>query len=432
MQRIPRNRLRIGIHAWLGEAGDAGGVEQILIGLIHALGRLTDGDEEYVILVAPNGTPWLNPYVGRNQLIRPYPHTSTALRRRLGRMTPRWVHSTWQALKERAYSMKGVPPHAGHFRQGPLESNGFLESLDLSVVHFPFQSFIRTRLPTIFTPWDLQHLHLPQLFTPAEVAEREGYFSVACRSATVCVAASNWIKQDLISKYALVPEKIQIIPIAPPTESYPSPTPAEVEEVRRKFALPSEFAFYPAQTWPHKNHILLLQALAWLRDEKQLRVNLVCTGKMNDHWPRIAQTIDELRLGQQVRFLGFVTPKTLRSIYSASSFVVLPTLFEGGCLPMLEAFREGVPVACSTVTHLPELAGGAAHLFDATSVCSIAEAVERLARDRAYCDELRIKATQRVHHFTWERSARIIRALYRKTAGRMLSADDEELLRESC
>lgn len=421
--------LRIGIHAAFGAAGEAGGVEQVVIGLVHALGKLADGDEEYVVLVRPEGTPWLAPYLGRNQRMQPYPGSAASRRSALGRVVPGRIREVRDAVRERALrALWGASPGGARVFHKPPESSGFIESLGLAVIHFPFQHFFHSRVPSIFTPWDLQHLHMPHFFEPEQVAAREMYYPVACRAASACVAASEWIKQDLVSKYAVDPRRIQIIPIAPPTESYAQLRPGEAERATHALGLPGDFAFYPAQTWPHKNHLRLLEAIAVVRDRHGLRVNLVCTGRKNEHWPRIAEAIDRLALQSQVQFLGFVETAALRGIYARASFVVLPTLFEGGCLPMLEAFRERVPVACSTVTHLPQLAGGAAHLFDATAVDSIADAVKRLATDAAYRDELKQRASSRVDQFTWERSARVTRALYRRLAGRTLSSEDLDLL----
>ena len=157
-------------------------------------------------------------------------------------------------------------------------------------------------------------------------------------------------------------------------------------------------------------------------------VNLTCTGRQNDFWPTIKKRINELRLGNQVRFLGFVRPIELRALYHLAQFVVFPSLFEGGGFPVLEAFHEGAPVACSDVTSLPEYGGDAALLFDPTSTESIAEAMYRMSTERELRATLRQRGSARIGLFTWEQTAKTYRALYRQVAGRLLSDEDHHLL----
>jgi glycosyltransferase involved in cell wall biosynthesis len=95
--------------------------------------------------------------------------------------------------------------------------------------------------------------------------------------------------------------------------------------------------------------------MAYLRDCCGLTVSLVCTGsRYNSFWPQIERCIADLKLGAQVKFLGFVPDEHLRAIYRLSEFLIEPSLFEASSLPIFEAWSEGVPVACSNVSALPE------------------------------------------------------------------------------
>ncbi len=115
-------------------------------------------------------------------------------------------------------------------------------------------------------------------------------------------------------------------------------------------------------------------------------------------------------------------------VNSMAQFVILPTLFEGWCLPLFETFKEGVPVACSSVTCLPELVGDAALFFDPTDAESIAEAIRLMTMDEDLRRSLVVRGRERVRRYSWERSARAHRALYRMIAGRVLSDEDRALL----
>jgi glycosyltransferase involved in cell wall biosynthesis len=236
------------------------------------------------------------------------------------------------------------------------------------------------------------------------------------------------VRDDLIRHYAIEEHKIHVIPMAAPSALYGGLGDAVLADVRRKYELPQSFMLYPAQTWAHKNHARLLQALRLVREQHQLSLQLVCTGRRNDYWPNVQRVVNDLGLTGQVRFLDFVSPTDLRALYRLAQFLVFPSLFEGGAFPLLEAFREGTPAACSAVTSLPEYGGDAALYFDPTSTPSIAAAIMRMATDPELRATLRRRASARSRLFDWERTARGYRALYRKAAGRPLSAEDQHLL----
>lgn len=111
--------------------------------------------------------------------------------------------------------------------------------------------------------------------------------------------------------------------------------------------------------------------------------------------------------------------------------MVFPTLFEGWGMPISEAFLAGAPVACSSVTSLPEQAGDAALAFDPLRPEEIADAIIRLWTDEALRSTLVGRGRARVARFGWERTARIFRAHYRRVANRPLTSEDRELIASS-
>ena len=418
--------IRVAIHIDV-TPGIAGGTAQSTQGLIHSLGQL-DGPERFV-LGAQTGeqAAWIKRFCGPNQDIeiagagrssrrsQPVAHADrgwlttrlrrpvAAVRTAMGRLTPQWPRVEL--------------------------SDGFYEGLACDVLHFPTQPFILCALPTIYNPHDLAHLHYPQFWPVDELARRETVYRAACQFARTVVVGSQWIKQDVVRQYGLHPEKVQVIPWAPPTAQYESIDHGQLERTKAALGLPDTFAFYPAVTWPHKNHLRLLDALAALRDQHGLVVNLVCTGsRWESHWPRIEERVSTLRLGSQVRFLGFVPETDLRALYRLAQFLVLPTLFEADSCPVHEAWSEGLPVASSNHTAMPDQVGDAGLLFDAASVTAIADAVRRMATDQALRNDLRERGFRRVKDFDWVRTAKAYRAVYRRAAGVELTDEDRWLL----
>jgi len=308
-------------------------------------------------------------------------------------------------------------------------SDGFYESLGCDVIHFPTQSFTVCGIPSVYNPHDLQHLHYPQFFSASEIAWRETVYPAGCHFAKTVIVNSQWIKDDVTAQYGVAPAKVQVVPEAPPTQFAAEISDKDLQSTRARYALPDAFVLYPGVTWPHKNHARLFDALAHLRDTKGLIVPLVCTGARHDaSWPQLQAQLSALRLGEQVRFLGFVPTLDLRCLYRLAHCLVMPTLFEANSLPVFEAWLEGTPVACSNVTALPEQIMAAGLLFDPHDSIAMADCIARLFQDDVLRADLRVKGHQRLHDFSWERTAKAYRAIYRRAAGQRLTAEDKGLL----
>lgn len=418
--------LRVCLDARLFSGND-GGVEQVIIGLASGLSKLNDGDEEYLFWTFVNRDEWLRPYVNGRCRMLATPSDRYRLRATawLSQRTPR-LRSVYHQVKY-AHSRRSIRLE---------QSDGTIERANIDVMHFTKQGAFLTDVPSIYQPHDLQHLHLPQFFTRWHWMEREWKYRAFCEQAKMVVAMSTWGKRDLVGRYELGPEKVWVIPWAPVTAAYPVPSQADLDATSNRFRLDREFVYYPAATWPHKNHLTLLSALAILRDTHGLSIPLVCSGQTSSCFPQIKKKIRELGLSEQVRFVGFVSALELQCLYRLCRSVIFPTQFEGFGMPLLEAFLAEVPAGCSNVTCLPELAGGAALLFDPNNAFEMAEAIRKLWTDGVLRAELARRGTEVASRYSWERTARIFRAHYRRLANRKLNDDDLAILNgskdESC
>ncbi len=364
-----------------------GGIEQFVLGLLHGLARLEAGEERYHVLVNEGQTDWLD-----------------------GRLWPE---------AELLFTRNG-----GARR---IFSDGAIEAARIDVMHFTWQFAFLTRVPSIYHPHDLQHIHLPRNFSFMDRFGRSMLYRLFCRRAAVVSAGTEWTAQDLRRQFGLSSSKVRVTNLSPVIQSYAPPDEASCRALREKHKLPADFVFYPAQTWPHKNHIRLIEALGHLRRDG-CAANLVCSGAIDrQHQPKIEAAARAAGIEADVHFLGFVSPAELRALYSMCRMVCIPTLFESASFPMWEAFELGAPVACSTVTSLPAQAGGAALLFDPIDVRAIAAAIRRLWEDEAERLRLRVLGAERVKQFTWEKTALLFRAYYRHVGGRT-SAEVRELI----
>jgi glycosyltransferase involved in cell wall biosynthesis len=401
--------LRVCIDARLGE-GRFGGVEQVVIGIAAGLSKLEDGDEEYLFLSHPEHDEWLRPYVGGPCRIM-HPRRSYLSRR---------SRAAARALVERL-------PRVG-LSYAVRPSDGTAERAGADLVHFPFQDAFTTDLPSIYQPHDLQHLHLPELFSPWVRARRERVYRTHCNRAAMVVAMTSWGKRDFVANYDLPPEKVTVVPGGSVLREYPPPTERDLGELRSRLSLPESFLLYPAQTWPHKNHERLLEALASIRDEHGVGIPLVCPGKQTSEYSQIQDLVARLGLESLTRFPGFVSPLELRGLYEIGTGLVFPSRFEGWGLPVCEAFDAGLPVASSTATGLPDVVGDAGLLFDPDDTGAMAEQVLRLWQDAGLRASLRERGRERAALFSFDRTARLFRAHYRRIGGRRLAEEDRILL----
>src|SRR5687767_11032156 len=291
----PRDRrpLHVAVDARLF-SGQSGGIEQVAIGLVSALSQLADGDERYTILAYPASHEWIKPYVaGPCRLL-----LATAVH-----PPPRWKAFLKRSgrIVDAAQRLTGLPARLSVTLS---RSDGTLEREGVDVVHFILQRAFFTQIPSLYHPHDLQHRHLPQFFTPRERIKRDVMLKSFCDQARIVSVTSSWIKRDLIEQYRLPPEKVAVVPLTGSLGAYPTPTEADLAATRSKFNLPAEgFVFYPAQTWPHKNHLNLIEAVARLRDHHGLCLPLMCSGHQTDHFPKLQQRIDQLNLQHQINFL---------------------------------------------------------------------------------------------------------------------------------
>src|ERR1017187_2479964 len=168
--------LRVAINAQFVPEAGIGGVESVLVALIKELGDLQDGSEEYVIIINGEHNSWWKPYIGPNQrVVSPPRRTTSTGKREVWRRT---LQPFRRVLRE-IWNGTGVRPVAA-WPQVPI-SDGFFESLNCDVIHFPYQDFVLSAVPSIYNPHDLQHLHYPQFFSAEDIAWRETIYPAGCR-----------------------------------------------------------------------------------------------------------------------------------------------------------------------------------------------------------------------------------------------------------
>ncbi len=242
---------------------------------------------------------------------------------------------------------------------------------------------------------------------------------LAARMAVALVTISEFSKRTLIQTYGVSPDRIHVTPLGVQADLFaPAADAGATAAMRRDLALPSEVLFFPANTWPHKNHVRLLEALTALRETDGLRPCLVLTGSVKHGHRGVMDAVRRLGLRDQVRWLGYVDQRQLIALYRAATAVVFPSLHEGFGLPILEAMACGCPVACSRTTAAGETAGDAALTFDPADVSDISRALRLLVGNEDLRRNLAQRGVKRAAQFSWERTARETLRLYDEVISR--------------
>jgi glycosyltransferase involved in cell wall biosynthesis len=267
----------------------------------------------------------------------------------------------------------------------------------------------RTRVVTMH---DLIYLTHPETTTSFFGRALQQLAPAVARAATRIVADSQATADDLRDLLHIAPHTVDVVPCGP---GLPATTPPTLEpELRAALGLGDRrLVLSVSARRPHKNLLRLIDAMALLPDD----VALVLPGYSGPQDDELREHARSLGLEHRVHLAGWVDDAQLEGLYAAATCLAFPSLAEGFGLPVLEAMARGLPVACSGVSAMPEVAGDAALLFDPLSVEAIAGAVGHLLEDAALRARLAERGRARVPLFSWERAAAGTVASYRSALG---------------
>ena len=270
-------------------------------------------------------------------------------------------------------------------------------------------------VPTVLTVHDLIFRHLPQHHKLLNRWYLNLTMPLYCRKATHIIAVSECTRQDLVHAYSLSPEKITVIHEAAAPWFRPQGNEL-ITSVRQRFNLPDRYLLFVGTIEPRKNLTRLLKAVEQLRAEG-LTDGLVIVGRRGWLYDDFFATLESSSAREAVLFPGYVRDADLPPLYAGAQAFVLPSLYEGFGLPVLEAMASGVPVVCSNTSSLPEISRQAALHFDPTDVQSIVVNLRSLLTDPDLCDELRQRGLKQAARFSWGKVASETRDVYNSLLG---------------
>jgi len=266
------------------------------------------------------------------------------------------------------------------------------------------------RVPTVLTVHDLIYRLFPEYHKPLNYWFLNRAMPLFVQRARAVIAVSQSTRRDLIRCYGVHPDKITVVYEAAAPHFRPAP-PEAVAAVRARYGLPEDFILAVGTIEPRKNLSRLLDALQLLQ-QKGDDFRLVVVGGKGWLYGGFFRHLEELQLGDVVLLPGYVPDADLPAVYSAAKVFVLPSLYEGFGLSVLEAMACGTAVVCSRASSLPEMGGDAARYFNPTDVEEMAEAIGAMWHDEALRAEMGRRGLAQAARFSWARAAEETMAVY--------------------
>lgn len=273
-----------------------------------------------------------------------------------------------------------------------------------TVPYFP----LNLSAKVIISPHDIQQIHYPEYFSLIQRWYRGVTYRVSMKQASVIQASTVFIKNDFRDAFSIPEEKIKVIPEGVMLEFLNFiPNEEENQAFLKKYNVPQEYIFYPAQHWPHKNHKTLIKATAYVLEKYKVKLHLVFTGEKNKRFQYLYNFIDQGKYNNFIQFLGNIKFSELFYAYHNALMVVIPVVYESSSLPVKEAMALGKAVIASRNGANEEInLNENIILFETYNEKDLGEKMYQMYANATLRQELGHRSKEVVSHFTWENIAK--------------------------
>jgi glycosyltransferase involved in cell wall biosynthesis len=256
--------------------------------------------------------------------------------------------------------------------------------------------FLPKKIVKAVTIHDLVWLKAPNTMKKSNLLFHKMKIPQVFRRANLIITSSLSTENDLKSAYPKTTKKV--------VTCYCGPKGGPLNQCHNNQVQDRLIILCTGTIEPRKNHARLLMAYSQLPDRLKQSHPLVIAG--GNGWGNInlKQLIEQLGIKSHVRLTGYVTNEQLTQLYQQAYCLVMPSLYEGFGLPILEAQGFGVPVITSTNSSMPEVAGNGALLVDPLSITSIRKQLQTLLEDPRLREQLSSKALKNVRRFSWQKA----------------------------
>ena len=259
---------------------------------------------------------------------------------------------------------------------------------------------LSSRVARVVTIHDLVWKYAKETMRPSTYFLEKFQMPAAALKADLIVASSYSTKDAVITEFNVKRQNIFVIPLAAgntlSTSSFDS---LERHDIDKPYFL------FVGTLEPRKNLANLLNAYAILSNSIKSKAIFVIAGGKGWGGLNLKEMIAQLDLTENVKVLGYVDDKTLATLYSNAQFLVMPSLYEGFGLPLVEAMSYGAPVLTANNSSMPEVACNAGLLVDALDVKSVADGLKEMITNNELRERLAKNAKLNASRFSWDESA---------------------------
>ena len=266
-------------------------------------------------------------------------------------------------------------------------------------------------IPTIVSVMDLSFLHFPETFKKNDLYQLTKWTEYSVAKAKKVITISKSSKDDIIKYYKVPEDKVDVVHLGLKPLSMNSSS-KSLEE----FGINGKFVLFVGTLQPRKNIERLIEAFSKL-PENLKDLQLVVVGKKGWLYEEILSAPERFEVKDKVLFLDYVSDNDLPTFYSKAEVFVLPSLYEGFGLPVLEAMRYGCPVITSNVSSLPEAGGDAAIYFNPEKTDEIRDSIQRVLTDDKLRESMIEKGNKHYKNFTWQKAAHEVLATIEEVIG---------------
>jgi glycosyltransferase involved in cell wall biosynthesis len=266
-------------------------------------------------------------------------------------------------------------------------------------------------VPTVVSVMDLSFLYFPELFNKADLYQLRSWTEYSVKQAARVLTISNSSRNDIIKEYKVPAEKVvTIYPGIKETLSLEAHV-YGMNQLKAKYHISDNYILFVGTLQPRKNIVRLIKAFSKVlkskvESHKANDLQLIIVGKKGWLYEDILAAPYKYGVTESVKFLEGVTDAELGLFYKHAQCYVLPSLYEGFGLPVLEAMKYDCPVITSNVSSLPEAGGDAALYVDPENVDDIAAKIKHLISNETLRKELIAKGRKQVAKFSWEKTAK--------------------------
>ncbi|GHU11503.1 mannosyltransferase [Spirochaetia bacterium] len=239
----------------------------------------------------------------------------------------------------------------------------------------------------------------------------------ALRNLDRIIAVSRWVKQELIEVARVKESRIEVVSNGIDTGFfYPRLSSDETIVLIQPFSIQRPYILYVSRIdHPVKNHVRLINAFALFKEKTGFPHRLVLAGADSKGADAVKAAAAASSYRQDIFFTGYFPSSSLPELYAGAEMVVIPSMYEGFGMSVLEAMACGVAVACANAASLPEAAGNAALYFDPVNEEEMADRMITLATDRKTAAECRAQGLERIKAYSWDACAQRTLAIIQET-----------------